>query len=198
MPSKAENTSNYIVQKVAAVFNKHGYVGTSLSDLTAVTGLTKGAIYGNFANKEELAVLAFKQNVRTIISPLAAEMGKHEHAVEKLFALTNYYRGYYNKIKTIGGCPVLNVGIDANNVNPALFQVVKSTARKLEDGLRQVIETGIRKKEIKKQINAAAYARIIYGMIEGSVFMASAQSNKVYIDDMMDMIDTLIREKLAV
>lgn len=198
MPSKAENTSNYIVQKVAPVFNKHGYMGTSLSELVAVTGLTKGAIYGNFANKEELAVLAFKQNVKALISPLSAEMDRHDNAIEKLFALTNYYRGYYNKVKTIGGCPVLNVGIDANNVNPALFQVVKSTARKLEDGLRQVIETGIQKKEIKKQINAAAYARIIYGMIEGSVFMASAQSNKVYIDDMMDMVDTLIREKLAV
>jgi TetR/AcrR family transcriptional regulator, transcriptional repressor for nem operon len=197
MPSKAENTKNYIVQQVAPVFNRHGYMGTSLSDLTNVTGLTKGAIYGNFSNKEELAILAFKQNVKALIAPLAAEMGQHGNAIDKLFALTKYYRGYYNRIKTVGGCPVLNVGVDANNVNTALFHVVKSTARKLEEGLRQVIETGIQKKEIQKQINAAAYARIIYGMIEGSVFMASAQNSKVYIDDMMDMIDTLIREKLS-
>ena len=30
-----------------------GYTGTSLSDIVDATGLTKGAIYGNFANKDE-------------------------------------------------------------------------------------------------------------------------------------------------
>jgi len=58
------NTSDFILQRVAPIFNKQGYVGTSLSDLTEVTGLTKGAIYFNFKNKEELAVKAFKFNVK--------------------------------------------------------------------------------------------------------------------------------------
>ena len=52
MATKAEQTSEFIIQKVAPIFNKHGYYGTSMSDLTQATGLTKGAIYGNFKNKE--------------------------------------------------------------------------------------------------------------------------------------------------
>jgi TetR/AcrR family transcriptional regulator, transcriptional repressor for nem operon len=196
MPSKAELTSNYIVQKVAPVFNKHGYIGTSLSDVTKITGLTKGAVYGNFKNKEELAILAFKQNVRDIILPLAEQMSRHNNAVDKLKALTQYYRSYYDKVKGIGGCPVLNVGVDANNVNPALFQAVKQTACKLENSLQQIIETGIKKKEIQKGVNAAIYARTIYAMIEGSVFMAFTQKDKSYIADVMGMIDVMISEKL--
>lgn len=197
MPSKAELTSNYIVQKVAPVFNKHGYIGTSLSDVTQITGLTKGAVYGNFKNKEELAILAFKQNVRDIILPLAEQMGRKTNAVDKLYTLTQYYRSYYEKVKGIGGCPVLNVGVDANNVNPALFQAVKQTALKLESSLRDIIEAGIKKKEIQKSVNAAVYARTIYAMIEGSVFMAFTQKDQSYISDVMDMIDEMIREKLA-
>ena len=198
MASKAEHTTQFIVQKVAPVFNKHGYVGTSLSDVTKITGLTKGAIYGNFANKEELAILAFKQNVRDIILPLSEEMARHENAVDKLFALTNYYRNYYERVKGIGGCPVLNVGVDANNVNPALFQAVKQTAVKLENSLRNIIETGIQKKEIKKNVDAAVYARTIYAMIEGSVFMAFTHKDKTYISNVMDLLETIISEKLAV
>jgi TetR/AcrR family transcriptional regulator, transcriptional repressor for nem operon len=196
MPSKAEHTTAFIVSKVAPMFNKHGYVGTSLSDVTAITGLTKGAIYGNFKNKEELAVLAFKQNVRTIILPLSAEMAKHTNAIDKLYALTSFYRTYYQKVKGIGGCPVLNVGVDANHVNPALFQAVKQTAIKLEKGLCEIIKEGIRKKEIIKGVNAIVLARTIYAMIEGSVFMAFTQKDETIIADVMDMVDVLINEKL--
>ena len=42
------NTSDFILETVAPIFNRKGYAGTSLSDLTAATGLTKGAIYFNF------------------------------------------------------------------------------------------------------------------------------------------------------
>jgi hypothetical protein len=43
MVTKAEKTSEFIIQKVAPIFNKHGYSGTSMSDLTNATKLTKGA-----------------------------------------------------------------------------------------------------------------------------------------------------------
>ena len=48
--------TDYILEKTAPVFNRQGYIGSSLSDLTKATNLTKGAIYGNFVNKEELAL----------------------------------------------------------------------------------------------------------------------------------------------
>ncbi len=51
MTTKSDRTKQFILEKVAPVFNKNGYFGTSMSDITEATGLTKGAIYGNFKNK---------------------------------------------------------------------------------------------------------------------------------------------------
>ena len=48
MTKKSAFTKQYIIETVAPVFIKYGYAGTSLSDITKATGLTKGAIYGNF------------------------------------------------------------------------------------------------------------------------------------------------------
>jgi TetR/AcrR family transcriptional repressor of nem operon len=64
--SKAEHTKAFIIEKVAPVFNKKGYAGTSLSDMTAATGLTKGSIYGNFENKDEVAVAVYEYNARRL------------------------------------------------------------------------------------------------------------------------------------
>jgi len=54
--SKAEQTRQFIIEKTAPIFNKKGYFATSLSDITTATGLTKGSIYGNFKDKDDLAL----------------------------------------------------------------------------------------------------------------------------------------------
>jgi len=46
--------------------------GTSLSDMTDATGLTKGSIYGNFNSKDEVALAAFDHNLKM--------RGKHNRA----------------------------------------------------------------------------------------------------------------------
>ena len=61
---KSARTRQFIVEKSAPIFNKKGYSGTSLHDLTEATGLTKGGIYGNFENKDEIAAAAFEFNSR--------------------------------------------------------------------------------------------------------------------------------------
>ena len=70
MTKKAERTTAYIIETVAPIFNRHGYIGTSMSDLTEATGLTKGAIYGNFENKEALALSAFEHNRNILLQTI--------------------------------------------------------------------------------------------------------------------------------
>ena len=70
MMTKSEKTTKYILEKVAPIFNQKGYSATSMSNLTAATGLTKGAIYGNFKNKEELAIKAFHFSINQVLKGL--------------------------------------------------------------------------------------------------------------------------------
>lgn len=196
MKTKSEHTKEFILSKVAPIFNKKGYQATSLSDLTEATKLTKGAIYGNFQSKEDLAIKAFLYNVKRILSPLNVLLLNKDNAIDKLYVLTKFYREYYDFSREYGGCPILNVATDTNNLNPRLFQVVTDVSLKLEDTLIQLIQDGIDKFEIKKSINAKIYARNIYAMIEGCIFMAFIRKDKVYITEIMNHIDLMIKEKL--
>ena len=88
MNTKAAQTSAFIIETVAPIFNKNGYAGTSLSDITKATGLTKGAIYGNFKNKEELAVAAFNTTVKKMLRRITEHQSITNSPLEKLFLIT--------------------------------------------------------------------------------------------------------------
>ncbi|MCV9927157.1 TetR/AcrR family transcriptional regulator [Flavobacterium sp. LS1R49] len=190
------NTSEFILDKVAPIFNKQGYVGTSLSDITNATGLTKGAIYCNFSNKEDLALKSFQHNVSIAIIPLFKLVSTKEGAVNKLYTITNYQRTYYDLVKDRGGCPMLRVGVDTKFVNPELFKAAEKLSQKFINGLIDIIKEGIENGEIKPNIDTNKYAQIILSMIEGSSLLAFTHNDETYISNAMDCIDDMIIESI--
>jgi TetR/AcrR family transcriptional repressor of nem operon len=189
-------THAFILEKVAPIFNKKGYSGTTLSDLTEATGLTKGALYFHFRNKQDLAIQAFRINVKRVINPLSAKMQDCHTALEKLQVMIGYYRAYYEVVDKEGGCPILNMGTDANNNNPELFDAVKVVIMKLETSVVELIRLGISEGGLKQDTDAVVFGRNIYCMIEGGVFMAVTHKDRSYLTGMMDLIENLLKEKI--
>jgi TetR/AcrR family transcriptional repressor of nem operon len=190
------NTSDIILNKVAPLFNKQGYVGTSLTDITKATGLTKGAIYCNFTNKEDLALKAFQLNINLAITPLFKLVAAQQGSINKLHAITEYQRRYYDLVKDIGGCPMLRAGVDTKFINPLLFKAAQNLSQKFTIGLTNIINDGMINNEIKPNINADQYAKIILSLIEGSSLLAFTHNDSTYINSAMDFIDTTIIEQI--
>ncbi len=196
MFTKAKQTTEFIIQTVAPIFNKNGYAATSLSDITKATGLTKGAIYGNFKNKEELAVAAFNTTVKNMLRRITNHQSLSDSPLEKLFLIADFYRNYYNYSQELGGCPVLNMGVDAKHQNPLLYERVQYTINKIQSNLGKIIETGILKKEIYEHINPTQYSKRLYTMIIGAIFMTHTLEDNSYLMETMDQIDAIIHKEL--
>jgi len=135
MITKSELTKHYILETVAPIFNKNGYAATSMKDITMATRLTKGAIYGNFENKEDLAISAFKFTVKKLLKDISRYLEKKDSPFEKLLLITDFYRNYYSYSKLNGGCPIINIGVDANNQNTRLLKNVRIVIEKIQDRL---------------------------------------------------------------
>lgn len=191
------DTSEFILNKVAPIFNKQGYVGTSLSDITNATGLTKGAIYCNFANKEDLALKSFQLNIDLAIKPLFRLVATQEGSINKLYSITNYQRSYYDLVNDRGGCPMLRVGVDTKFINPILFEAAQKLSGKFMSGLTNIITEGITNGEIKSNTNPVKYAQIILSLIEGSSLLAFTHNDKTYINSTMDFIDETIIKSIV-
>ena len=49
-----ERTRQALLEAAAARFSEQGYLGTTLAQVAADAGLTKGAVYANFSSKADL------------------------------------------------------------------------------------------------------------------------------------------------
>jgi AcrR family transcriptional regulator len=77
---KKAQTRDRLIEAAARVFAEKGFAATSLDEVADAAGLTKGAVYSNFENKEDLveAVLKAHQDRQSGISDVATTAGTLE------------------------------------------------------------------------------------------------------------------------
>jgi AcrR family transcriptional regulator len=194
--SKAEITKAYIIEKSAPIFNTKGFAGTSLNDITEATGLTKGAIYGNFEDKNEIALAVYNYNVANMKRRMNEAIDSKEMGYDKLFAYTDYYRRTWEKVFERGGCPVLNASVEADDNLPFLKRSVQNTIKGWIKSISDIIELGKEQNQIKKDVNSAKYATTIITLIEGGIMMAKINNNHEPLFNALDRIETIIKTEL--
>ena len=196
MTTKAERTTAYIIETVAPIFTKLGYVGTSMSDLTDATGLTKGAIYGNFENKEALALSAFEYSSKKLLQKLDEILSSEGSSLDKIFALTEFYRHYDEFTKDLGGCPILNTGVDAQNNNKLLAAASKEAVKEIEGKIALVLENGANSNELKLPVTPLQFAKQFFTMIQGAIAMSTITRDRKYLVNTIAYLEVLVKKEL--
>lgn len=196
MTTKAERTTAYIIETVAPIFNKLGYVGTSMSDLTQATGLTKGALYGNFENKQDLALSAFDYSSKKLLSKIDEVLATEGTSLDKIHALTDFYRHYDTFTADLGGCPVLNTGVDAQHNNKPLADASRETIKEIERKIATVLENGVKNKELKIAVPPLQFAKQFYTMIQGAVAMSTITRDRKYLVNTIAYLDLLVKKEI--
>lgn len=194
--SKSEKTKAFIIEKAAPVFNTKGYAGTSLSDLTEITGLTKGAIYGNFENKDEVATAVFEYNISKLNERFDAQLGGAITASEKLYAYLSYYRSNWKSISQRGGCPILNASVEADDNLPFLKNNVQHSIKKWAQRFISILNQGVKNGEFKPAIDAAGYAYTFIALIEGGIMLSKINNSPGHLFLVLNRIETIINTEI--
>ena len=84
---KGHATRSFILQSAAEVFAERGYGDTTLSELIARSGLTKGAFYFHFASKEQLALAVLEEKQRQWREFVQEQVLARPRAIDQLLAL---------------------------------------------------------------------------------------------------------------
>lgn len=194
MLSKADRTRQFIIEKTAPVFNSKGYAGTSMNDLTTVTGLTKGSIYGNFENKDEVALAAFDHNYGTVLSYIKHQIKSKTTIIDKLLVYPETYRNFLKFPFLRAGCPILNTATEADDTHPALREKAVSALKFWKSSLERHIQDGIASKEIKASTHPAMFAAVLMSLIEGAFMQAKVTGKMNELNATMDFLEKMIRD----
>ena len=165
---KTEATRNLIVETAFQQFYKNGFKATSVNEIMKATGLSKGAFYHNFKNKDELGVMVVKAELNSMIydamiSPLYAE-GKAKAILKNTFL--NKLKAFTSDEKLMG-CPVNNlineIGGSPNLLNEALKGLIDTWL----EALIIIIEKGHKDGSIKTETNPQQAAIYLVSSFEG-------------------------------
>ncbi|GAB3959571.1 TetR/AcrR family transcriptional regulator [Spirosoma harenae] len=192
--SKAERTRQFIIESTAGIFNKKGYSGTSLSDLTEATGLTKGSIYGNFGSKEEVALACFDYNLSKINQAVHQRLAQETTFEQKLMVYAKIYHSFSGIPFPEGGCPILNTAIDADDTNNLLKDRAAKAIQTWKKRLIELIRGGIDAGEFKADALPEQTALSIIALIEGGIMIAKATNNPASLTKILKTVEMLISQ----
>ncbi|QMU30899.1 TetR/AcrR family transcriptional regulator [Adhaeribacter radiodurans] len=191
--SKAERTRQFIIEKTAPIFNTKGYAGTSMSDITDATGLTKGSIYGNFENKDEVALAAFDFNLAQVQKILNTEVEKQTTLTDKLLVYVQVYDNFLKYPFPVGGCPILNTAIEADDTHPLLKNKAAEAITDWKSKLAQLISKGVQNKEFRADVNPEQTALTIIAMIEGAIMITKLTGKTNFRKAILQSVEKLIQ-----
>lgn len=164
-PSKGEKTRRNIVAKSAVLFNQRGFDGCSMQDIVDAVGLEKGSIYGHFSSKEELAIEAFNFAWADTVQKRLGNLDTVADAVDKLKL---HVKNYVDTPSFSGGCPWLNLAVDADDGNQALRKRARKALREWESALASIVVEGQRRGEIRREVQPQRVATLLISALEGS------------------------------
>ncbi len=173
---KGQKTRERIVAEAASLFNQRGFEGGSMSELMEATRLQKGGIYRHFSTKEELAAEAFDYAWKAALDVRMHDLDGIANSVDRL---KQFIANFVERRSSVpGGCPLLNTAIDADDGNPVLRQRALKGLRGWRDRLTSIISTGIKRREIRRGVDAKKVATLIISSLEGALMISRLERDR--------------------
>ena len=191
---KGEQTRLEIIHKAAPIFNQKGYDGAALSDLMRATGLEKGGIYRHFESKQELAGEAFDHAWKLAMDARFEGTQKITNAVDRLKQIVRNFRDRTGIVP--GGCPLLNTAVDSDDGNPQLRAKARQALSSWLDRLQAIAEEGIRRGEVRSDVDSAKLAILIVSTLEGSFMIRRLQKKDEPLDLACDHLEEYLETKV--
>lgn len=180
-----EQTRATLLKTARQMFSDHGYADTSMDDLTALAGLTRGALYHHFGDKKGLLAAVVEQIDAQMDARLQAISDSTENSWE---AFSKRCRVYLEM-----ACEADIQRIVLRDARAVLGSPAAHTQRhcvtSLQAMLAQLIEQGV-----VRQADPEALAMMVYGSLsEAAFWIAEAESGVDRLKQALGALELLLR-----
>ncbi|OYW66307.1 MAG: TetR family transcriptional regulator [Hydrogenophilales bacterium 16-64-46] len=191
-----EQTRQALLQAAFAEIHRKGYQAASLSQILADTGLTKGALYHHFPDKQALGLAVVDEVVRPMLAAMMFE--PLANAKAPLAAMKKLLKAKAADPDPRGvtlGCPLNNLMQEMSPVNEDFRLRLNALFNDWVGVVAAALRRGQAAGEVRKGVDVAATAFFIVSALEGCIGMSkNTQSVTAYracLGQMVRYLDTL-------
>ena len=156
-----------VIERAGDAFWENGYEATSITDLEVATGLAKGSLYKAFKGKHDLFIRALDRYLEQGRARMKVRL---DAAACKADGLADWLRTIAD-MATTGpvrkGCFAVNCAVELAPSDPVVRQRLAGHERHVEQLYAEAIQDGIDRGQFSAEIDPAAAARFVHGMIHG-------------------------------
>lgn len=169
-----------LLEAARDVIRRQGYADTTVDDLCAAAGVTKGAFFHHFDSKQELGVAAARFWSETTAAFFAAAPyhGPRE-ALARVLAYIDFRRAIIAGDLAEFTCLAGTMAQETHATHPSIRDACGAAIFDHADTLVADIEAAMQQRRIKAGWSAASLARHTQAVIQGAFVLAKASGSAV-------------------
>lgn len=185
---KPDETRRQILEAAYGVIHRHGFQAAGLTDILALTGVTKGAMYHHFPNKMALGYAVVDEMVKDYLedwwlAPLEVE-GDDDPLAAIARTIQDNMTGRVPDIHLLG-CPLNNLAQEMSPIDGGFRQRVEELYRAWRRRLSRALTRGQHSGKVNATADTDEAATLIVAAIQGAFSQTkSAQSMAPFHDCM--------------
>ena len=173
-----------IVTEALRQFSTKGFLATSMSDLIAALGSSKGGLYNHFKSKEQIFFAALQEAQRIWRKRNLAGLDQIPQPIDKIIRLLENYRDNYlaDKDNFPGGCIFVNFTIELSDQMPHLADAVNEGFVNFKSMLLRLLQEAQRDGELRRDAEPEDIVEVIFSSLLGACVLFTADKSKVQLD----------------
>lgn len=182
------DTKKQLERKALQFFARHDFERSNLNDIARALGVTKGAVYHYFNSKEDLFLASVNHLIDGMMDLFAGGFPrdmKMRELLENLFRMDEMVK-QISRTMGLGGDlseyrNVLYLFLTAIKKFPQLQIRIEALYTGFTDSLENLLNAGIVRGEIRRDVDCRAIAYEITAFYEGALLLGAFSTEKDYI-----------------
>lgn len=171
-------TRDKIVDAAYQEIYRHGFQAASLSNILAKTGLTKGALYHHFPNKNDLGFAVIEEVIREgfevrMFAPL-------RESVDPIGTLTEIIRNKAESatLETVcQGCALNNLMQEMSPLDDDFKRCLNGILKTWQDTVADALKRAQKQGRVRKEVDCRSAALFVVSAFEGCIGIAKNQQS---------------------
>ena len=196
------DTENKIIQAALEIFVRKGYHGTSVHEITAKAGLTKGALYSHFSGKGDLLLRIIDEFKSRFIGGMVDTLKESSgNALNRILDVISFNSRFAQDNQHL--CVFLTFLTTELNADVDFEPALKGTYLEYRKVISEIISQGIRqglfKKNLDPDVAALTFMALHDGVLHQWVLNRYHLDGELYVRTFREVfLNGLVREEISI